>query len=340
MVLHPNFPTTPLGLHPLDREQHRGRHAPSSPRCPCSATASTASSWNGSDRHAHVRPQPDHAARPADRQRRRARAPRHGQRERERQPQRWRHAFGPDGKLYVFMGDQGRRGWMQNLANGPFLTAPFVDDTFGGPGARQRPPVRRDRCGSTTTARRRPTTPSSRPARRSAARSGANIQKVFSYGHRNGFGMAFDPSSGSLWDTENADDAFSELNRVVPGMNGGWIQIAGPLEPHAPTSSSSRRRSSTAPAAGPLPADPRRVHAGARHVADVHAAGRHLRRSRAELEVRDRSGRDDVRAGAPRSGPHTTARCGSDRPGASSRSAATAEASTGSSSRPTGCTST
>src|SRR5258708_7520811 len=41
--------------------------------------------------------------------------------------------FGPDGKLYLFMGDQGRRGWLQNLPNGPFLTDPFVDDTFGGP---------------------------------------------------------------------------------------------------------------------------------------------------------------------------------------------------------------
>jgi hypothetical protein len=41
--------------------------------------------------------------------------------------------------------------------------------------------------------------------------------------------MAFDPIFGSLWETENADDAFSELNRVVPGMNGGWIQLAGPL---------------------------------------------------------------------------------------------------------------
>jgi glucose/arabinose dehydrogenase len=41
--------------------------------------------------------------------------------------------------------------------------------------------------------------------------------------------MAFDPYSGHLWETENADDAFSEVNRVVPGMNGGWIQIAGPL---------------------------------------------------------------------------------------------------------------
>jgi glucose/arabinose dehydrogenase len=58
---------------------------------------------------------------------------------------------------------------------------------------------------------------------------GANLQKVFSYGHRNGFGMAFDPASGRLWETENADDAFSEINRVIPGMNGGWIQIMGPV---------------------------------------------------------------------------------------------------------------
>jgi glucose/arabinose dehydrogenase len=59
--------------------------------------------------------------------------------------------------------------------------------------------------------------------------AGANIQKIFSYGHRNGFGMAFDPILGNLWETENADDAYSELNRVIPGMNGGWVQLAGPL---------------------------------------------------------------------------------------------------------------
>jgi glucose/arabinose dehydrogenase len=61
---------------------------------------------------------------------------------------------------------------------------------------------------------------------------GANIQKIFSYGHRNSFGMAIDThprGEGNVWLQENGDDSFSELNRVTPGMNGGWVQIAGPV---------------------------------------------------------------------------------------------------------------
>jgi glucose/arabinose dehydrogenase len=58
---------------------------------------------------------------------------------------------------------------------------------------------------------------------------GPNVQKIYSYGHRNSIGMAFDPFSGNLWLQENGDDSFSELNRVVAGMNGGWVQIMGPV---------------------------------------------------------------------------------------------------------------
>src|SRR5439155_6846210 len=58
---------------------------------------------------------------------------------------------------------------------------------------------------------------------------GANVQKVYAYGIRNSFGMAFDPISGALWEQENGDDSFDELNRVEPGMNGGWVQIMGPV---------------------------------------------------------------------------------------------------------------
>jgi glucose/arabinose dehydrogenase len=57
----------------------------------------------------------------------------------------------------------------------------------------------------------------------------ANIRKLFSYGHRNSFGFDFDPKSGNLWLEENGDDTFTELNLVQPGMNGGWIQVMGPL---------------------------------------------------------------------------------------------------------------
>jgi len=58
----------------------------------------------------------------------------------------------------------------------------------------------------------------------------ANIQKLFSYGHRNSFGIDVEPISGGAWVQANGDDSFSELNRVEPGMNGGWIQIAGPVD--------------------------------------------------------------------------------------------------------------
>jgi glucose/arabinose dehydrogenase len=57
----------------------------------------------------------------------------------------------------------------------------------------------------------------------------ANIHKVFSYGLRNSFGFDFDPMSGNLWLEQNGDDAFTEIDLVQPGMNGGWIQVMGPL---------------------------------------------------------------------------------------------------------------
>jgi aldose sugar dehydrogenase len=155
------------------------------------------------------------------------------------QPERGNHdggvmAFGPDGKLYIFMGDNGRRGWLQNLRCGPVNqyncppATPTQDDQFGGP-----MPDNAHLTGVILRLNDDGTTPSDNPFFAAGAtmggEAGMNVQKIFSYGHRNSFGIAFDPRSGNLWLQENGDDAFSELNLVEPGMNGGWIQIMGPI---------------------------------------------------------------------------------------------------------------
>ncbi|MGH9930530.1 MAG: CHRD domain-containing protein, partial [Pyrinomonadaceae bacterium] len=57
----------------------------------------------------------------------------------------------------------------------------------------------------------------------------ATIKKLYAYGVRNGFGLAFDPLSGNLWDQENGDDSFDEMNRVTAGSNNGWVEMMGPV---------------------------------------------------------------------------------------------------------------
>ncbi|HET6597445.1 MAG TPA: PQQ-dependent sugar dehydrogenase [Anaerolineales bacterium] len=159
----------------------------------------------------------------------------------EEQPPRANHnggvlAFGQDGKLYIFIGDEGRRGQLQNLRCGPtdVYDCPgedemAPDDQFGGP-----QPDDAHLTGVILRLNPDGTAPEDNPFFEAGAEMGGevgeNIQKIFSYGHRNSFGLAVDPASGNVWLQENGDDTFSELNLVEPGLNGGWIQIEGPLE--------------------------------------------------------------------------------------------------------------
>ena len=141
---------------------------------------------------------------------------------------------GHDGKLYIFIGDVGRRGWTQNLRCGPATfydcppNSPVADDIFGGP-------MPDDAHMTGVVLRLNPdgTAPRWNPFYRHGAEVGGevgeNIQKIYAYGFRNGYGMAFDPVGHRLWEAANGDDTFSELELVEAGMNSGWIQIMGPV---------------------------------------------------------------------------------------------------------------
>jgi aldose sugar dehydrogenase len=143
--------------------------------------------------------------------------------------------FGPDGKLYIVIGDNGRRGAMQNIF--PGLLEGGLDDAFGGP-----LPDNAHLTGVILRLNDDGTTPGDNPFHESGeklakkiggaigAEVGANLQRLFAYGVRNSFGMTFDPIKGDLWTTENGGRAFDEVNRVERGFNGGWVQSMGPLD--------------------------------------------------------------------------------------------------------------
>jgi len=57
-----------------------------------------------------------------------------------------------------------------------------------------------------------------------------NNIELFAMGIRNSFGLAVDPITGYLWETENAAERFDEINLVKPGFNSGWISIMGPVD--------------------------------------------------------------------------------------------------------------
>jgi aldose sugar dehydrogenase len=111
--------------------------------------------------------------------------------------------FGPDGKLYVVIGDLNRNGQLQN-----FSTGPAPDDS-----------------GVILRLNDDGTIPTDNPF----FSQGGNLRKYHAYGVRNSFGLAFDPLTGKLWDTENGPGDFDEINLVQPGFNSGWERIMGPV---------------------------------------------------------------------------------------------------------------
>lgn len=103
-----------------------------------------------------------------------------------------RIAFGPDGRLYLSTGDR-----MNDK-----MRSQRLDDLAGKV-------LRLERDGS--------------PAAGNPFLGRAEARaEIFSYGHRNPQGLAFNPWTGSLWQAEFGARGGDEVNIVRPGLNYGW----------------------------------------------------------------------------------------------------------------------
>jgi aldose sugar dehydrogenase len=123
--------------------------------------------------------------------------------------------LGPDNQLYAIVGEMQREGQDQNIQNGP-----PPDDT--GVILKVSPADGSPSSGNPF---------SSDPA--------DPLSKYYAYGIRNSFGIEFDPVTGQLWDAENGQDVFDEVNLVQPGFNSGWKQVMGPIASNPGVSESS-----------------------------------------------------------------------------------------------------
>ena len=57
----------------------------------------------------------------------------------------------------------------------------------------------------------------------------STTSRYWAYGIRNSFGLAIDPITHTLWDTENGPDQYDEINIVSHGFNSGWQTVMGPI---------------------------------------------------------------------------------------------------------------
>ncbi len=131
--------------------------------------------------------------------------------------------IGDGGLLYTVIGDLTRNGQTANFVDGapPDDTAVIVRINQDGSPAAGNPFV--PYCDVTTTQACPGGTGC--PAGETCL---TGIARYLAYGIRNSFGLALDPVTGALWETENGTNFYDELNRISVGMNGGWQQIAGP----------------------------------------------------------------------------------------------------------------
>lgn len=102
--------------------------------------------------------------------------------------------FGPDGTLFVSLGERGERAAARSAAS---PLGKILRMTVDGEPPMNNPFV--DRADA--------------------------LPQVWSQGHRNVQGLAIDPRTGMLWATEHGPQGGDELNRIEPGRDYGWPTI-------------------------------------------------------------------------------------------------------------------
>ncbi len=130
--------------------------------------------------------------------------------------------IGPDNNLYILVGD-GDSCWEEEFCAGSYEDSPVNSESSNVPtGA---PPDGRGGILRITTDGEPILYGENKTTGVLADHSPLN--KYFAYGIRNGFGLAFDPLTNKLWDTENGPGWGDEINMVEPGFNSGWLKVQG-----------------------------------------------------------------------------------------------------------------
>ncbi|WP_158248059.1 PQQ-dependent sugar dehydrogenase [Paracoccus sp. SY] len=128
-----------------------------------------------------------------------------------------RMEIGPDGMIYLTVGDMGHNqlvNWCRPIEAQTLPTADQLgaEDYF----AYQGKVLRLNLDGSI---------PDDNPEIEGVR------SHIFSYGHRNPQGIAFAPD-GTLYSNEHGPDTDDEINRITAGGNYGWPHVAGQQDDH------------------------------------------------------------------------------------------------------------
>jgi len=115
-----------------------------------------------------------------------------------------RMAFGPDGMLYISVGDRDGTTHSDQSSARPQAQSLASD------------------IGKILRVRDDGSIPTDNPFVKNSSARG----EIYSYGHRNVYGIAWDPRTGKMWTCEFGPAGGDEINRELPGHNYGWPLVS------------------------------------------------------------------------------------------------------------------